>query len=143
MPRWVRLCATSLAGGCLSFAGLCAIVWSRTADRSRFWSDLAAFALAPASRQLLLLFVILMAAVIGLTRFATALGWPAAVGAPLSGLVVPLAYVLGLLGSWSRGAAALTFLLRLSWTDIGLFCLPFVLAALLCAWLWDRLPATS
>ena len=141
MPRWTRLCATALAGGCLVLAGLCAIVWWRAVDRSRFWPDLAEFASAPESRRLLLLFALLMAVVIGLTRFATALGWPAPLGAVLAGLIVPLAYVLGVLGLWARSAAALAFVLRLSWADIVLFCLPFVLAGLLCAWLWDRLPA--
>ena len=140
MPRWARLCTTALTGGCLALAGLCAIVWWRTADRSRFWPGLAELAAAPQGPHLLLLFVLLMAAVVSLTRFAAAGGLPAPVAAPLAGLAVPLAYVLGLLTAWARSAAALAFVLRLSWIDIGLFCLPFVLAAPLSAWLWDRLP---
>lgn len=132
--------AAALFGGGLALVGLFLLAWWRLPEHGRLHWDLLEFAAAPQSHTLLLLFVVLMAVVMLLTRAGRAGHWPPALAALFFGLLVPLAYVLILLAHWAQTAAAFTFMVRAGWSDILLFCLPFAVAAEAAAWLWDRLP---
>lgn len=95
------------------------------------------FAVTPQAAGFFALLLALVAAAIAMTRVAVGARWPAPAAAALAGAMAPLGYVLWLLVHSAANLGQLRTILTQSWAEIVLFCLPFVVAAELAAWLWQ------
>ena len=139
MPRWARFLACTVTGGALALGGVLLAAYL-TEPAPHFWSGFVAFAATRAFRGLVLLFGVIAAVVVLVTRALVNLcGLPEAVAGFLAGSALALCYTAALTashlqvwGGWVGVSARL-------WPGAAWFGLPFALAGALVGWLWERL----
>jgi hypothetical protein len=139
MPRWARFLSCSFTGWLLIMVGfIMSAYWFE--GGATYWESLLAFLTTPGFYGLVLLFALMAAIMLVVSRIAVNLyGFGDALAGGLSGALMAVVYAAFLIANYQQDWGGLAIALQRAWPAAFAFAAPFALSGAFTTWLWDRL----